>query len=201
MSSFFQKEISRQIRPARHREHSDAIHGDCDEDRARLGGALDPRGVAPHQNEKSPRAERAVTAGKRRCEGRRLGKTNSFHERLARRSLAATGRTRTRSGHSRPIPWTCAFDKPIVDPCRSDTIMDVGAWLRGLGLGQYEASFRESEIDAEVLPELTDGDLEKIGVPLGHRKRLLNAIANLRAAEAPAKSTIPPSTASSRDVA
>ena len=50
--------------------------------------------------------------------------------------------------------------------------MDVGDWLRSLGLGQHEALFRENEIDAEVLPELTDGDLEKIGVPLGHRKRL-----------------------------
>ena len=79
--------------------------------------------------------------------------------------------------------------------------MDVGDWLRSLGLGQHEALFRENEIDAEVLPELTDGDLEKIGVPLGHRKRLLKAIANLRAAEAPAKPTIPPPMASSRDVA
>jgi len=69
--------------------------------------------------------------------------------------------------------------------------MDVGDWLRSLGLGQYEALFRENEIDAEVLPELTEADLEKIGVPLGHRKRLLKAIANLRAAEAPAKPTIP----------
>jgi hypothetical protein len=58
--------------------------------------------------------------------------------------------------------------------------MDVGAWLRGLRLGQYEATFRESEIDAEVLPDLTEGDLEKIGVPLGHRKRLLKAIAAQR---------------------
>ena len=79
--------------------------------------------------------------------------------------------------------------------------MDVGDWLRSLGLGQYEALFRENEIDAEVLPELTEADLEKIGVPLGHRKRLLKAIANLGAAEAPAKPTIPPPTASSRDVA
>src|SRR6202051_5003121 len=69
--------------------------------------------------------------------------------------------------------------------------MDVGDWLRSLGLGQHEALFRENEIDAEVLPELTDGDLEKIGVQLGHRKRLLKAIANLGAAEAPAKPTIP----------
>src|SRR5271169_4498780 len=79
--------------------------------------------------------------------------------------------------------------------------MDVGDWLRSLGLGQHEALFRENEIDAEVLPELTDADLEKIGVPLGHRKRLLKAIANLSAAVAPAKPTIPPPTASSRDVA
>src|SRR5271170_7158679 len=78
--------------------------------------------------------------------------------------------------------------------------MDVGDWLRSLGLGQHEALFRENEIDAEVLPELTDADLEKIGVPLGHRKRLLKAIANLGAAEAPAKSTISPPAASSRDV-
>src|SRR5271168_359953 len=79
--------------------------------------------------------------------------------------------------------------------------MDVGDWLRSLGLGRHEALFRENEIDAEVLPELTDGDLEKIGVPLGRRKRLLKAIANLGAAEAPAKPTIPAPTASSRDVA
>ena len=61
--------------------------------------------------------------------------------------------------------------------------MDVGDWLRRLGLGQHEALFRENEIDTEVLPELTDGDLEKIGVPFGHRKRLLKAIASLRSTE------------------
>src|SRR5262245_55140517 len=70
--------------------------------------------------------------------------------------------------------------------------MDVGGWLRGLGLGQYEALFRASEIDADILPELTEVDLEKLGVPLGHRKRLLRAISGLTAAEtlaAPAAST------------
>ena len=70
--------------------------------------------------------------------------------------------------------------------------MDVGAWLRGLGLGQYEATFRESEIDAEVLPDLTEGDLNQLGVPLGHRKRLLKAIAALGTGETTAK---PPSPA------
>ena len=57
--------------------------------------------------------------------------------------------------------------------------MDVGDWLRSVGLGQYEAAFRDTEIDVEVLPELTDADLEKLGAPLGHRKRLLKAIAGL----------------------
>ena len=43
--------------------------------------------------------------------------------------------------------------------------MDVGEWLRTLGLGRYEATFRDSEIDADVLPDLTDLDLEKLGMP------------------------------------
>jgi len=61
--------------------------------------------------------------------------------------------------------------------------MDVGDWLRNLGLSQYEAMFRANEIDTDVLPELTETDLEKLGVPLGHRKRLLKAIAGLAATE------------------
>ena len=56
--------------------------------------------------------------------------------------------------------------------------MDVGGWLGTLGLGQYEALFRANEIDADILPELTDVDLEKLGVPLGHRKRLLRVQAD-----------------------
>jgi class 3 adenylate cyclase len=61
--------------------------------------------------------------------------------------------------------------------------MDVGDWLRGLGLGQYETLFRQNDIDAEVLSELTEGDLEKFGVSFGHRKRLLKAIASLGSTE------------------
>ena len=45
--------------------------------------------------------------------------------------------------------------------------MDVGAWLRGLALGQYAGTFRESEIEADVLPELTEIDLEKLGSAIG----------------------------------
>lgn len=59
--------------------------------------------------------------------------------------------------------------------------MEIGTWLGGLGLGQYEAVFRDNEIDAEVLPDLTERDLGQLGIPLGHRKRLLKAIAALSA--------------------
>ncbi|WP_027153261.1 AAA family ATPase [Mesorhizobium sp. WSM2561] len=57
--------------------------------------------------------------------------------------------------------------------------MDVAAWLRGLGLQQYEQAFRDNAIDAEVLPELTDADLEKLGMLLGHRKRFRKAVVGL----------------------
>src|SRR6202140_1098108 len=63
--------------------------------------------------------------------------------------------------------------------------MDVGAWLRGLGLGQYEGTFRENEIESDVLSELTESDLEKLGLPLGPRKRILKAIANPGGADKP----------------
>ena len=59
--------------------------------------------------------------------------------------------------------------------------MDVAAWLCELGLGQYAPAFGENAVDADVLPELTDADLLALGVaPLGHRKKILRAIAALR---------------------
>ena len=59
--------------------------------------------------------------------------------------------------------------------------MDVAVWLRSLGLGKYEAAFRENEIDETVLPGLTAEDLKELGVAtLGHRRKLLDAIAALR---------------------
>src|SRR3954462_3381273 len=57
--------------------------------------------------------------------------------------------------------------------------MDVGAWLRSLGLGQYEAAFREGAIEADVLPELTEQHFRELGVSLGHRLKLIRAIREL----------------------
>ena len=65
--------------------------------------------------------------------------------------------------------------------------MDVGGWLRGLGLGQYEEKFRDNKIDADLLPRLTVDDLKDIGVSVvGDRRRLLDAIAVIAGAGRPA---------------
>jgi hypothetical protein len=56
---------------------------------------------------------------------------------------------------------------------------DVEEWLERLGLSRYRAVFAEHDIDREILPDLTDQDLEKLGLSLGHRKKLLRAIAEL----------------------
>jgi class 3 adenylate cyclase/tetratricopeptide (TPR) repeat protein len=73
--------------------------------------------------------------------------------------------------------------------------MDVAAWLRGLGLDQYAPAFRDNDVDGEVLPELTADDLIGLGVTsIGHRRKLLAAIAALGAAAptgAPAESPAP----------
>jgi class 3 adenylate cyclase len=76
--------------------------------------------------------------------------------------------------------------------------MNVADWLQALGLEQYEAAFRENEVDVEVLPTLTGDELKDMGVSsIRHRRRLLEAIAALRSkafgAETPAQvSPFPP---------
>ena len=82
--------------------------------------------------------------------------------------------------------------------------MDLGGWLRSLGLGEYEAVFRENKIDETVLPQLTSEDLKELGVSaLGHRRKLIDAIAALHptpAAPATAKETLPRDAAERRQV-
>src|SRR5271169_2227138 len=77
--------------------------------------------------------------------------------------------------------------------------MDIAAWLRGLGLERYEVAFRDNEIDWEVLPKLTSEDLKEIGVvAIGHRRKLLAAIAALRSEVSPVPETAAPAEAAER---
>src|ERR1043166_7582349 len=77
-------------------------------------------------------------------------------------------------------------------------IGDMGAWLRGLNLEQYEGAFRENDIDAEVLSEVTADDLVALGITsVGHRRKLLAAIAALKSEPIHNRSIEQTSTASS----
>src|SRR6202795_998046 len=62
-------------------------------------------------------------------------------------------------------------------------MQQIGDWLKNLGMSEYGERFAENRIDLSVLPDLTDQDLEKLGVLLGHRRKLLRAIADLEAIE------------------
>jgi hypothetical protein len=83
--------------------------------------------------------------------------------------------------------------------------MDVVVWLRSLGLEQYEAAFREDGVDETVLPKLTAEDVKDLGVTaVGHRRKLLEAIAELRSAKTeprPSEASSPAPAAQSKDAA
>jgi class 3 adenylate cyclase/predicted ATPase len=73
-------------------------------------------------------------------------------------------------------------------------VVDLKDWLEELGLGQYAQSFAANDIDFDLLPDLTDAELERLGLSLGHRKRLRRAIVALtspsgKAPAAPAVAT------------
>jgi len=69
--------------------------------------------------------------------------------------------------------------------------VDIAEWLDGLGLGRYAPAFVENEVDWEILPRLTADDLREMGVvAVGHRRRLLEAIAAL-ATPVPASAAAP----------
>src|SRR5437762_11958464 len=62
-------------------------------------------------------------------------------------------------------------------------MQQIADWLEKLGLGQYALRFAENGIDLSVLPELTKQDFDRLGVLLGHRRKMLRAIAELHQGE------------------
>ena len=69
---------------------------------------------------------------------------------------------------------------------------DIGDWLNGLGLGQFAELFRDNLIDLDVLPDLTEADLETLGLPLGARKKILKAAGSLGSSPGAAEALDPP---------
>src|ERR1043166_1481701 len=88
--------------------------------------------------------------------------------------ISLIGALQKRPRHYAALARSCASLRA------EDAIMDLGDWLRSLGLERYEAVFRENAIDPDVLRDLTEEHLRELGVPLGARLKLLKAIAELR---------------------
>ena len=90
----------------------------------------------------------------------------------------------TQSSLNERYPRQAVSPRGSCSEANQGTAMDVGGWLRALGLEQYEAAFRENEISEKVLPNLTAEDLKDLGVGLfGHRRMLLDAIVLQRAGQ------------------
>jgi class 3 adenylate cyclase len=70
-------------------------------------------------------------------------------------------------------------------------VSTIAEWLGSLGLSEYGQRFAENGIDTDVLPDLTDQDLEKLGVLLGHRRKMLRAIGQLSGASPPSAAPQP----------
>src|SRR6266536_4108289 len=68
--------------------------------------------------------------------------------------------------------------------CRESCMKDVAEWLASLDLGEYAQRFAENAIDLSVIRDLTESDLKELGVLLGHRRKMLRAIAELQRAPA-----------------
>jgi class 3 adenylate cyclase/tetratricopeptide (TPR) repeat protein len=62
-------------------------------------------------------------------------------------------------------------------------MQQIADWLKKLGLSEYAQRFTDNDVDASVLPDLTDQDLKDLGVSLGHRRKMLRAIAELQSVE------------------
>ena len=75
-------------------------------------------------------------------------------------------------------------------------MQQIADWLKKLGMSEYAERFAENRVDFSVLPDLTDHDLEKLGVVLGDRRKMLRAIANLEATEKSAPAIAAAATAS-----
>jgi SAM domain (Sterile alpha motif)/Adenylate and Guanylate cyclase catalytic domain len=65
-------------------------------------------------------------------------------------------------------------------------MQDLAHWLEALGMSEYAQRFAENDIDVEVLSELTDKDFDRLGVSLGHRRKMLRAIREVAASPVPA---------------
>jgi SAM domain (Sterile alpha motif) len=71
-------------------------------------------------------------------------------------------------------------------------VQQIADWLEKLGMSEYAERFAENKIDVSVIPHLTDQDLKDIGVALGHRRKILAAIAEFAGATSAVSNILAP---------
>src|SRR5580704_14958531 len=74
---------------------------------------------------------------------------------------------------------------PKPTAARSSAMQQIADWLEKIGMSEYAERFAENDIDVEVLGELTDTDFDRLGVSIGHRRKLLKALAAGLSTDAP----------------
>src|SRR6266516_5145481 len=77
---------------------------------------------------------------------------------------------------------TDRYGHPECETAAESAVQTIAEWLVSIGLSEYAQLFAENYIDPGVLPDLTDQDLKDLGLPVGHRKKMLRAIAELQGA-------------------
>jgi SAM domain (Sterile alpha motif) len=81
-------------------------------------------------------------------------------------------------GNSDNVKTLCPLAR-LDDDTMGAAVQRIADWLEKLGMSEYAQRFAESDIDTSVLRDLTDQDLKELGVSLGHRRKMLRAIAEL----------------------
>src|SRR3954463_9381363 len=95
--------------------------------------------------------------------------------------------------HGPAIPGCAACRSNVLLSAHRCAMTGIAEWLASIGLGEYAERFRENAIDLSVIRDLTEQDLKDIGVLLGHRRKILRAIAELDAgASAPIEAVTEP---------
>jgi hypothetical protein len=82
-------------------------------------------------------------------------------------------------------PWVQKLGQATINPRWRAAMQRIEDWLKKLGMSEYSRRFTENDIDTSVLRHLTDQDLKELGVSLGHRRKMLAAIAELASAVSP----------------
>ena len=108
-----------------------------------------------------------------RCGGPEAAHCAGFHQKIAVWEACHPDHVGINS------PWSWLRTRSSHGEIVGAAMHEIADWLKKLGMSEYAERFAANDIEIDILPELTDHDLEELGVSLGHRRRILRAIREL----------------------